>query len=72
MLSMATQLIICQSGGIWPLMKAGQWLRALFVTRESVRTPLMTSWLLRDQARTPPGSSTWVAGPCARSAAASA
>ena len=30
MLSIATQLIISQSGGISPLEKAGQWLRALF------------------------------------------
>ena len=43
MLSMATQLIISQSGGISPLMKAGQWLRALLVTRGSVSSLLMTS-----------------------------
>ena len=43
MLSMAIQLIISQSGGISPLMNAGQWLRALFVTRGSVSTRLIVA-----------------------------
>ncbi len=38
MLSMATQLISSQSGGISPLMNLGQCFRALLVTRGSFRT----------------------------------
>jgi hypothetical protein len=43
MLSIATQLISSQSGGIWPLMKAGQWLRALLVTSGLVSSCLITA-----------------------------
>lgn len=71
MLSIAIQLIIPQSGGISPLMNAGQWLRALLVTRGSVNNSLITAWLLTDQANTPPGSMTLAAGPCLRKPAAS-
>ncbi len=72
MLFIATQLISSQSGGISPLRNAVQWARALLVTRGSVSSRRMTSCRLMYQARTPPGSSTWVATPCARSWSASA
>ena len=43
MLSIATQLIISQSGATSPLMNAGQWLRALLLTFGSLSSFLLTA-----------------------------